>query len=229
MVNEARKKAIDKIKRCLALGKSSNEHEAATAMRQAKALMAKYSVEMSDRELSGLNQAANKSTAAKYPSSWQIGLAKMVAEYMDCAVVFSANYNGKAEWLFLGFDANPEVASYAHAVLLRQALRARTNYIKKELSHIQSTGKKTGRADTFCSGWVQTAKNLMGNVAINKEIQDNIIAIYSQGQELSNRNGRVRSGAMADLEAGRIAGASAQLNQAMSKSSAGAPRELTHG
>ena len=35
-------RVIRKIKRCLALSKSSNENEAATAMRQAQALMREY-------------------------------------------------------------------------------------------------------------------------------------------------------------------------------------------
>ncbi|PIA66345.1 hypothetical protein CDR19_15110, partial [Ectopseudomonas toyotomiensis] len=37
-----RKKALDKVKKCLALANSSNPNEAAAAMRQARAMMEKY-------------------------------------------------------------------------------------------------------------------------------------------------------------------------------------------
>ena len=37
-------KAIEKIKKCLALGKSANEHEAAQALKQAQALMREYGI-----------------------------------------------------------------------------------------------------------------------------------------------------------------------------------------
>ncbi|MTD33973.1 DUF2786 domain-containing protein [Paludibacterium denitrificans] len=43
-----RKSAIEKIKKCPALAKSANEHEAAAALRQAQALMEKFGVEDDD-------------------------------------------------------------------------------------------------------------------------------------------------------------------------------------
>lgn len=43
-----KKAAIEKIRKCLALAKSANEHEAAAALRQAQALMRKYGVEDGD-------------------------------------------------------------------------------------------------------------------------------------------------------------------------------------
>ncbi|MFC0020178.1 DUF2786 domain-containing protein [Neisseria gonorrhoeae] len=42
--NMDKEKVLDKIKKCLALGRSANEHEAAQALRQAQALMEKYKV-----------------------------------------------------------------------------------------------------------------------------------------------------------------------------------------
>jgi len=45
-------KALDKIKKLLRLAASDNPHEAAAAMRQARALMEKYRLEESDIQLS---------------------------------------------------------------------------------------------------------------------------------------------------------------------------------
>lgn len=43
-----KEKVLDKIKKCLALGQSANEHEAAQALKQAQALMEKYEVNAVD-------------------------------------------------------------------------------------------------------------------------------------------------------------------------------------
>lgn len=43
-----KEKVLDKIKKCLALSQSANEHEAAQALKQAQALMEKYEVNAVD-------------------------------------------------------------------------------------------------------------------------------------------------------------------------------------
>lgn len=45
---EKRARAMDKIKKCIALAQSSNPHESEAAMRQARKLMEKYRLEISD-------------------------------------------------------------------------------------------------------------------------------------------------------------------------------------
>lgn len=49
-------KAIEKIKKCLALGKSANEHEAAQALKQAQALMREYGISDADVALSDIKK-----------------------------------------------------------------------------------------------------------------------------------------------------------------------------
>jgi hypothetical protein len=39
-----RSKVVERIRKCMALARSSNEHEAAVAMRQARTLMAQYRI-----------------------------------------------------------------------------------------------------------------------------------------------------------------------------------------
>ena len=39
-----RAKVVERIRKCMALARSSNEHEAAVAMRQARSLMAQYRI-----------------------------------------------------------------------------------------------------------------------------------------------------------------------------------------
>ena len=77
-----KEKVLDKIKKCLALGQSANEHEAAQALKQAQALMEKYEVNAVDIALSRVSeQKADRKMAFKL-ADWQWGIANMIAEYI---------------------------------------------------------------------------------------------------------------------------------------------------
>jgi len=56
---------IRKIKRCLALSQSSNENEAATAMRQAQSLMYEYRLTEMDVRLSEVGEVESQMPRAK--------------------------------------------------------------------------------------------------------------------------------------------------------------------
>jgi hypothetical protein len=63
-------RVIRKIKRCLALSKSSNENEAATAMHQAQALMREYRLTELDVRLSDVDEVqSEKSRANRRPGT----------------------------------------------------------------------------------------------------------------------------------------------------------------
>ena len=51
-----KQKVLEKIKKCLALGESANEHEAAQAIRQAQILMKKYGISEMEVELSAVTE-----------------------------------------------------------------------------------------------------------------------------------------------------------------------------
>lgn len=53
-------KTLSKIKKCLALSSSDNPHEAAAAMRQAKALMDKHGVSANHITMSEIGEATAK-------------------------------------------------------------------------------------------------------------------------------------------------------------------------
>lgn len=60
--------AIDKIKKCLALSKSDNPHEAAAALRQAQKLMALYKVDALDVSLADVTEET-----VMHPEMQQLG------------------------------------------------------------------------------------------------------------------------------------------------------------
>jgi hypothetical protein len=142
------KKALDKIKKCLSLANSSNPHEAAAAMRQARALMEKYQLEQSDVDMIDIEEHGTRSGSKMKPVQWEANLAGTVAKAYACRLLFMA---GIGEWRFIGEMA--ELAGYTMTVLLRQVRQARRDYISQALKRCKST-TKTKRADQFCEAWV---------------------------------------------------------------------------
>lgn len=141
-------KAIDKIKKCLRLAASSNPHEAAAAMRQARALMEKFRIEEADVQLSEVLECSARSGSKITPAQWEANLAGCVKRAYACELMFMA---GLGEWRFIGEFA--EVASYGMTVLLRQIRQARRDFITDRLKRCKPS-TKTKRADVFCDAWV---------------------------------------------------------------------------
>lgn len=169
MSRMSREEAISKIRKCLALAKSANEHESAAALRQAKALMDKYQVDENDPSLLGIVEAGAMSGAISRPPQWERMLARVVANYFDCDIFYKEGIK-TSEWQYMGIDPSPEIAVYSFAVLLRQLRAARKDYIATQLNRVRNKTNKIARANAFCEGWVITASMAMGKIHPNKEI-----------------------------------------------------------
>lgn len=141
-------KALDKIKKCLRLAASSNPHEAAAAMRQARALMEKYRIEDADVLMADVQAHGARSGSKVTPPRWEAALAACVARAYACRLFF---VEGLGEWRFIGEMA--EVAGYTMTLLLRQVRQARRDYIADKLKRCKAA-TKTKRADLFCDAWV---------------------------------------------------------------------------
>jgi hypothetical protein len=152
---------ISKIRKCLALSKSSNEHEAAVALRQAQALMDKHRIDEGTLLAAEASEAFAKSGAKKTPVSWENSLAGVIGSAFGCKVIFHPRHHASGLWGFLGTGPAPDIAQYAFETLLRQAKKARLEFIKSRCRRATPTNK-TKRADLFCTGWVQ---------AIYKQVQ----------------------------------------------------------
>ena len=214
---------IAKIKKCLALSKSSNEHEAAAAMRQAMALMAKHNIEDAEILAADAGECGAKSGAKKSPSNWETRLANMVGNAFGCDVIlFSTYFLASGEWRFIGVGASPEIAVYAFQVLHRQAKSARAEYIKTKLKRCK-TSTKTARSDIFCEAWVSGIQRLLQTFS-RTEQQSAAIAAYMSNKypDLRNitprdRNEGKNSAALdAAYWAGRNAAKNANLNHGVS-------------
>lgn len=218
-----REKIIDKIKKCLALSASSNEHEAAAALRQAKKLMEQHGISDLDMQAAEAGETRARAGAAKYPANWETGLASRIADAFACRIIFTRNIlNGCGEWVFVGTGAAPEIAEYAFKVLFRQCKAARAAHIKRRLSRCKP-GARTRRADLFCEGWVHAVTGLIEAFA-GGETNPGAIDAYmaTRYPRLSDLKSRDRSDGRKlqdhdynDLAAGRHQGKDAKLNRGL--------------
>lgn len=136
-----KEKALEKIKKCLALSQSANEHEAAQALKQAQALMRKYGLNDVDVALLEVSEAS-VGCALGLPSWHQLLISQCARAFgVEC---YKSSGGGLAEVRFYGVAGKPDLAAYAYEVLLRQIKKARRDYMRTQLS-----GVRTGKNKTF--------------------------------------------------------------------------------
>jgi len=154
-----RETAIAKIKKCLALGRSANEHEAAAAMRQAQALMRMHGITDEALQLSDVSEAGAPARSAALPQ-WEVFLSEAVADAFACSVIILRGnrlawekQHRRTKYLFIGAGAAPQIAAYAQDVLARQCARARLAHIAEQPRNCKAI-TKTARGDAFAKAWV---------------------------------------------------------------------------
>lgn len=227
-----KKTVIEKIKKCLALSKSANQHEAAAALRQAYILMEKYNIDADDAELLGIQEALILGSGSRKPTIFEAQLAQAIARMMDCQLLLSQdikfdhqNFSFKKinQWKFIGFDPAPEIATYAFDVLYRQLKKARKQFIDTSLKRVKIIANKTKRADLFCEGWVAEAVKQVGNIKPHKAKIDQIDSYIAKKHKVTtfspaDRNKKTNMNSdrsQNDYGTGLKAGKNAHLNQAM--------------
>ena len=224
---------LRKIKHCLALSKSSNETEAATALRQAHAMMQKHNINMSDIELADIKESTADISASKNPLQYQAYLAQIVANIFGCDFYIDSKLDGfhydrfkyKYNWVFVGVDMYAEIASYAFDVLNRQLKQARKEYMATELKRVRIPKNKYARADKFCLGWVDSVRKLISALvppSINRDLIKQVLnqKNLSKSKALDRISSSKAQSSTNDYRNGRLEGRNAQLHNAMNASKA---------
>ncbi|WP_144372598.1 DUF2786 domain-containing protein [Vogesella urethralis] len=172
---------LRKIKKCLRLAESSNEHEAAAAIRQAQALMAKHGLSQADIAISDIRESNTKAGALTRPAKWEQLLCGLIADAFGCKAIHARQWN-TAHWVFIGRDANPDIASHAFAQLYRQIKRARKTFIETQCTYLRSQ-TKTRRADIFCQGWLSAVSKQITQHAGERDAE-----VIKQYMEIKHRD-----------------------------------------
>jgi hypothetical protein len=170
---------LAKIKKCLALGSSPNPNEAATAMRQAAALMRQHGVDAHNVTMAEIDKSTAKvhTMSRDKPANWEAALASTVAKAFGCQVLIRRNtvpkqyrhYLNEGQFIFIGQKGQSEVAAYTVDVLARKCKAARQKWFAqygRELgSVLGGRGKTTRMGDAFAEGWVAGIDKLVANFA----------------------------------------------------------------
>jgi hypothetical protein len=131
MTNKAPEKIIDRIRKCLKLGRKGSgatEAEAEAAISAAKKLMAEHNVQMSDVEFKeevqqGVKAAADSSSRFN-KDTWELAMAKVcdniftVEHYLDWR---TREKDGRAIYrmIFVGVGVDSEIAAEVYTTLLK--------------------------------------------------------------------------------------------------------------
>jgi hypothetical protein len=223
---------LDKIKKCLALSASSNEHESQAALRQAKKLMEIHGINDQDVLASQAQEARARSAVKATPTIWESALARLVADAFGCEHLFIQGGWTSGSWAFVGCGAAPDVASYAFTVLLRQCKRSRDAYMSTTLRRCGRTNK-VARADLFCRGWVDQVRGTVSafthsaqqRQAIGAFIESKYGSSLGPLKPADRHKGKGLSATeFGDMCAGSRSGKSAQLHHGVAGS--GAPLAL---
>lgn len=218
-------KALDKIKKCLRLSKSANEHEAAQALKQAQSLMREYEISDLDIAMSEVSESSVK-IPKKY-TFWQSLLFKVCREAFGCQGYIDQSYDKKTDrnihhYHFYGVSPKPELASYAYEVLIRQLRAARRQYMATQLKNVRNIKNKTYRADEFCYGWIYSVYDKINEFACSEEEKQKMAHYLSSLGEMGEAKprqlkvkGNIKKQGIYDQCEGWEQGKHAQLNHAM--------------
>lgn len=217
-----RDQAIRKVLACLRLSASSNPHEAASALRQARALMDKYGLTEADAAASEIRdaEAATRYRGAQLPRSVST-LAWIVAGGYRCEFIVHRLMGlgmGKTTVRFFGANADAQIAAYAFTVLRRQLEADKATHTKR----IRKRANKDARGEAFALGWVNAVSGLFpmaqlpeGRTAAIESAMKQRVGATEQAapRELAKRGNKH----LQDGLAGYVAGKGAQLNNGLSE------------
>lgn len=152
-----RAKALEKIQKCLALGKSPNEHEAAAAMRQAQNLMRNFDISEKDLGMLGFAEESVQTAiqcgrGAKIPL-YLSSIVRLVRHAFGVSAFYSptllkTDYNYKVT--YVGREDRVMLAAYAHTLIARAVERS---WIQHQVDNPWVKGQHGARAG-FVIGWI---------------------------------------------------------------------------
>lgn len=153
-------RVIRKIKRCLALSQSANEHEAATAMRQAQALMREHRLSETDVRASDVGEVESSMSRATRRPIWDRQLSAVVAKTFGCKSLRFTHWCKTTERrveraTFVGVAPAHQIALYAYETLLVKLTQARKEYAAGvRAGKFRSDYTPDTAADHFAVAWV---------------------------------------------------------------------------
>ena len=162
-----KQKVMDKVRKCLALSKSATGNEAAVALRQAQALMAKHGLTDEHVELSQVVSATAKAGWGISAPQYMVSLVNLVERVFGVIAVFQGWGSRTHAIEYFGIGCQPEIAAYVSDVLRRQLRQDREQYMKT-LKRLKRANKSR-MADLYAESWVYAAAETVGSFTQSNE------------------------------------------------------------
>src|SRR6266540_608242 len=145
-------KLLERIKRCLALGGSSEPSEAAAALARAQAMMEEHDVKLAEVRLGEIVEETIRSIAsATKTKAWELSLVGAISRSFGCELMFRQNPLGFGWYVFVGPTTEVELAKYTTNVLQRALRKARAKFVAEREGFDRAD--KTREADAYCASW----------------------------------------------------------------------------
>lgn len=237
-------RAIRKIKHCLALAQSANENEAATALRQAQALMREYRLTEMDVKLSDVGEVESALFRAKRRPAWDQQLSIAVANEFSCTTLRRRKWSCSKDQIiecatFVGVSPAQNIALYAYESLHTKLSLARKEYCSAVRSGIHRSQYSPETAgDHFALAWVWEVQSKLKALVPqgdddplwNPVIGQGLVAIQAQDKALISeylatkdiRESRKSKGVELDMNAqiaGMLAGSKVELHAGIARGS----------
>lgn len=175
----ARKRALDKVRKCLELGKSSNPHEAETALRQARKLMDKHQLEQSDVLASQVESVELQvGKGLRMPPLWVRMLSELVASAFGCIHLIQRVRGVGTSILFIGPGGNGEIAKYAYEVLSRQLQVGKRNFFSR--FDALETGVKRKMGARYAEQWLISVHDQVKSFSGMDEESERAVSAYME-------------------------------------------------
>ena len=207
---------IKRIKKCLAIAGDSaaTSNEAATALRQAQALMREYDLSMIDVENADFKITQEFMKMARQQPKWKRYLFSSIAKAFGVHVMRTCELNQTTKryedgYSFYGINERPELAQYAFDVIMRQLRRAKKEFLMKK--GYLSASKKRKIGEDFCLVVAFASEEK------TKAKEDALVKKYEEQTGIRTKKSR-SSRSIVDYDAysfGQAAGEQVVLNHAM--------------
>lgn len=225
----SREQVLRKVLACLRLSKSANVHEAANAMRQAKALMAKYGLTEADAAAAQIEaaEASTRSRGGMVPLP-VVALAQVIAGGYRCRVLVScekfADGRGRTRIQFYGSPSEAQVSAYAFTVLRRQMESDRAAHLRDVQRRRRKkwpVSDKAKAGEAFSLSWVSAVRDLFPREQVSDDHEKALQAAIDQQTPTVVEPVKAARSNKKHLDsqiAGYLAGKGARLNQGLSGS-----------
>ena len=118
-MNQTNERILEKVRRLLALSKSSNPHEAAAAAAKAQELLTRHKLAMADVPDKDREEYTRRFLDTANSAQWISSLVNMVGRAHYCRVVSHRN----GIYAFIGRPSDIKIALYVYAYLAREIIR----------------------------------------------------------------------------------------------------------